>query len=153
MHTRMHLAQSPRTATCACTCPLRRIALARALLMDPRMLLLDEATSALDAESEHIVQEAIDRLMADRTTIVVAHRLSTVRTADTICVVQRGRIAERGSHDELLAIEAGVYRALVRRQMEGKQGSLSSPPSSLALAESHADQPGRLEKTGTATAA
>jgi len=97
----------------------QRIAIARALLMNPRMLLLDEATSALDAESEHIVQEAIDRLMRNRTTIVVAHRLSTVHSADTICVVQRGRIAEQGTHEDLLAL-SGVYHQLVRRQMAGK---------------------------------
>uniref|UniRef100_A0A7S4BWS6 ABC transporter domain-containing protein n=4 Tax=Chrysotila carterae TaxID=13221 RepID=A0A7S4BWS6_CHRCT len=83
------------------------------------MLLLDEATSALDAESEHVVQEAIDRLMAERTTVVVAHRLSTVRGADCICVVSKGKIIERGRHEDLIA-QDGLYKKLVQRQMAGK---------------------------------
>ena len=103
----------------------QRIAIARALLVDPRFLLLDEATSALDAESEHVVQEAIDRLMANRTTVVVAHRLSTIAGADTICVVQKGRIVERGAHDELIQLD-GVYKALVSRQLAGKGESVGS---------------------------
>lgn len=74
----------------------QRVAIARAILKDPRILLLDEATSALDAESERIVQEALDRVMANRTTVIVAHRLSTVRNADTIAVIHRGSIVERG---------------------------------------------------------
>ena len=82
------------------------------------MLLLDEATSALDAESEHVVQEAIDRLMRRRTTILVAHRLSTVRGDDCICAVHKGRIVERGTHDELIA-RKGMYYKLVRRQLQG----------------------------------
>uniref|UniRef100_A0A7S4F8U8 Bile salt export pump n=3 Tax=Chrysotila carterae TaxID=13221 RepID=A0A7S4F8U8_CHRCT len=96
----------------------QRIAIARALLIDPKMLLLDEATSALDAESEHVVQEAIDRLMAERTTVVVAHRLSTVRGADCICVVSKGKIIERGRHEDLIAqvlsqlLEAGRATSL-----------------------------------------
>eukprot|EP00908_Phaeocystis_cordata_P014119 Transcript_25220.p1 GENE.Transcript_25220~~Transcript_25220.p1 ORF type:complete len:481 (+),score=210.40 Transcript_25220:992-2434(+) len=96
----------------------QRIAIARALLMDPKVLLLDEATSALDAESEHVVQEAIDRLMSRRTTILVAHRLSTVRGADCICAVHKGRIVERGTHDELIA-QQGMYYKLNRRQLQG----------------------------------
>jgi len=106
----------------------QRIAIARAVLADPRMLLLDEATSALDAESEHIVQEAIDRLMTNRTTVVVAHRLSTISSADTICVVHKRRLAERGSHDELIRL-GGIYKQLVSRQLAGK----SAPGSSLDL--------------------
>jgi ATP-binding cassette subfamily B (MDR/TAP) protein 1 len=81
---------------------------------DPRILLLDEATSALDAESEHVVQEALDRIMVNRTTIVVAHRLSTIRNADVIAVVKNGVIVEQGKHDELMARENGAYHALVR---------------------------------------
>jgi len=93
----------------------QRIAIARAVLKDPRILVLDEATSALDAESEHLVQEALDRLMHGRTTLVIAHRLSTVRDADKVVVLANGRIAEAGTHDELIAVN-GVYRKLVERQ-------------------------------------
>lgn len=75
----------------------QRIALARAILKDPRILLLDEATSALDAESERVVQEALDRVMINRTTLIVAHRLSTVKNADAIAVIQHGKIVEEGS--------------------------------------------------------
>lgn len=74
----------------------QRIAIARAILKDPRILLLDEATSALDAESEKIVQEALDRIMINRTTVVVAHRLTTVRNADAIAVIHQGKIVEKG---------------------------------------------------------
>ena len=75
----------------------QRVAIARAILKDPKILLLDEATSALDAESERIVQEALDRIMINRTTLIVAHRLSTVRNADTIAVIHRGKIVEKGN--------------------------------------------------------
>ncbi|HET9146657.1 MAG TPA: ATP-binding cassette domain-containing protein, partial [Acetobacteraceae bacterium] len=93
----------------------QRIALARALLRDPRILLLDEATSALDAESEAAVQQALARLRKGRTTIVVAHRLSTVRDADLIVVMAEGRVLESGSHEALLAKE-GAFARLVRAQ-------------------------------------
>nr|CAI99870.2 putative ATP-binding cassette, sub-family B, member 10 [Brachidontes pharaonis] len=94
----------------------QRIAIARALIMNPKLLLLDEATSALDAESEHLVQEAIDRAMKSRTVIVIAHRLSTVRNASKVIVIDKGTIAESGTHDELIAKD-GVYKKLVLRQL------------------------------------
>ena len=94
----------------------QRIALARALLANPRVLILDEATSNLDAESEAAVQSALARIMADRTTIIVAHRLSTVRDADRIIVIDGARIVEQGGHDELME-RRGIYRRLVEHQL------------------------------------
>ncbi|XP_004485974.1 ABC transporter B family member 9-like [Cicer arietinum] len=91
----------------------QRIAIARAILKDPKILLLDEATSALDAESERIVQEALDRVSMNRTTVVVAHRLATIKGADIIAVVKNGLIAEKGRHDLLMKIDGGVYASLV----------------------------------------
>ncbi|HSB18867.1 MAG TPA: ABC transporter transmembrane domain-containing protein [Anaeromyxobacteraceae bacterium] len=93
----------------------QRVAIARAVLKDPRVLVLDEATSALDAESEHLVQEALERLMRGRTTLIIAHRLSTVVGADRVVVLDGGRIAQLGSHATLMA-EDGPYRRLVERQ-------------------------------------
>jgi ABC transporter fused permease/ATP-binding protein len=93
----------------------QRVAIARAILKDPAILVLDEATSALDSESEHLVQEALDRLMEGRTTLVIAHRLSTVRDADRVVVLDGGRVVEEGTHDALLA-RNGLYRRLVERQ-------------------------------------
>ncbi len=93
----------------------QRISIARAILKNPPILILDEATSALDSESEHLVQQALDRLMADRTTLVIAHRLSTIRSASQICVMHEGRIVERGTHDQLIAL-GGYYTRLVEMQ-------------------------------------
>ncbi|KAL3754344.1 hypothetical protein ACJRO7_001558 [Eucalyptus globulus] len=94
----------------------QRVAIARAILKDPRILLLDEATSALDAESERIIQEALDRIMGNRTTVIVAHRLSTVRNADMIAVIHRGKMVEKGSHSKLLKDPDGAYSQLIRLQ-------------------------------------
>ena len=94
----------------------QRIAIARAILANPRILLLDEATSALDSESERLVNEALERLMQGRTSIVIAHRLSTVRDADRILVFHQGRIVESGTHDEMVA-QPGMYRLLVETQL------------------------------------
>ena len=94
----------------------QRIAIARAILRNPKILILDEATSSLDAESEHLVQEALDTLMKDRTTIIIAHRLATIRKVDTIYVIENGQISEKGTHESLVNQE-GTYNNLVRLQL------------------------------------
>ncbi len=95
----------------------QRVAIARAILRDPKILILDEPTSALDAKSEKIIQESLEELMKNRTTFIIAHRLSTVRRADKILVFKDGEIVETGQHDELLKIENGVYRHLYELQI------------------------------------
>ena len=103
----------------------QRIAIARALLRDPPILILDEATSALDTESERLVQQAIERLMRERTVLVIAHRLATVRDADEIVVLDAGRIVQRGSHEELLRA-GGLYRRLYDLQFRGEESVLGA---------------------------
>ena len=93
----------------------QRVSIARAILKNPPILILDEATSALDSESEHLVQEALERLMRNRTTLVIAHRLSTIAGADLICVMHEGRIVESGTHASLMELN-GFYKRLVDMQ-------------------------------------
>ncbi len=104
----------------------QRIAIARALLANPRILILDEATSSLDSESEALIQEGLNRLRQGRTTFVIAHRLSTIRSADQILVVEAGEILERGSHDELIAID-GRYKQLYDKQYRFEQNLFVNP--------------------------
>ncbi|KAK9084446.1 hypothetical protein Scep_030917 [Stephania cephalantha] len=99
----------------------QRVAIARAVLKDPRILLLDEATSALDTESERVVQEALDRIMLKRTTVIVAHRLSTIRNAHVIAVLHQGKLVEKGSHSELIGYPDGAYYQLVHLQNLNKE--------------------------------
>lgn len=94
----------------------QRVAIARALLTDPKILLLDEATSALDSESEYLVKQALDVLMKGRTVLVIAHRLSTVKNANLVCVVHKGKIVEQGTHEQLIQ-KNGLYNKLVKRQL------------------------------------
>jgi ATP-binding cassette subfamily B protein len=94
----------------------QRVAIARAFLADARILILDEATSSLDSESEVLIQQAMERLMVGRTTLVIAHRLSTVRALDRLLVFDKGRIAEEGDHDQLIRLSGGIYRRLFERQ-------------------------------------
>ena len=94
----------------------QRVAIARAILRDAPILILDEATSSLDSESEVLIQQAMDRLMEGRTTLVVAHRLSTVRALDRLLVMDHGRVIEEGSHEALIRLKNGLYRRLFERQ-------------------------------------
>ena len=100
----------------------QRLAIARAILKNPPVLILDEATSALDTESEEWVQKALDELMGHRTTLVIAHRLSTVRKADRILVIEKGRIVEEGKHADLLK-KKGLYSKLYRMQFREQEKS------------------------------
>ena len=133
----------------------QRVAIARAILADPRILILDEATSSLDSESEALIQAGLAELMKGRTTFVIAHRLSTIRRADTILVVEGGRIVERGKHEELLA-RGGRYSDLYTRQY-GLEANLFLNPGELVKVEED-DEPsvasadsgiGRLPLVGT----
>lgn len=102
----------------------QRIAIARAVLKNPSILILDEATSSLDSESERLVQEALDKLMVGRTSFIVAHRLSTIRNADKILVIDQGHVRESGTHEELIQIPDGIYAGLSKLQYRGEESSL-----------------------------
>ncbi|HXF83534.1 MAG TPA: ABC transporter ATP-binding protein, partial [bacterium] len=119
----------------------QRIAIARAILKDPRIIILDEATASLDSRSERLVQEALERLMAGRTSIVIAHRLSTVLSADRILVLDRGRIVQSGTHAQLLA-EGGLYAQLYREQFE--RGAAAPPPEASVGEQALAPASGQL---------
>ncbi|XP_005806663.1 ATP-binding cassette sub-family B member 9 [Xiphophorus maculatus] len=125
----------------------QRVAIARALIRQPRVLILDEATSALDAESEHIVQQALNSIMQQHTVLVIAHRLSTVEKADNIIVIDRGRVAERGNHSQLMAT-GGLYCKLVQRQVLGiETGAEDLNPSETVRWKS--DRGRRRQSTGS----
>ena len=105
----------------------QRISIARAVLKNPSILVFDEATAAVDSETEHLIQEAIERLISGRTTLMIAHRLSTLRKANKIIVLDQGRVIEFGSHDELMALK-GKYHKLIEIQSMGKhQDGLTVP--------------------------
>jgi subfamily B ATP-binding cassette protein MsbA len=106
----------------------QRISIARAILRNPKILILDEATSSLDSEAEALIQEALDKLMADRTTFVIAHRLSTVMNADEILVIDGGKIVERGTHEELVKNDGGLYQRLCRVQFKQSEEILAGRP-------------------------
>jgi subfamily B ATP-binding cassette protein MsbA len=111
----------------------QRVSIARAILKNPRILILDEATSSLDAQSEELVQQALEKLMAGRTTFIIAHRLTTIQNADEIIVLSQGEIAQRGTHEELMSVD-GIYRNLYQMQSVGANGDIDNR-------RSHSDKP------------
>ncbi len=118
----------------------QRIAIARALLMNPRILILDDSTSSVDTETEHLIQQALNELMSGRTTFVIAHRLSTVRRADLILVMDQGRIVERGTHDELLALN-GLYREIYELQLSKQHEMMELADFSQKVTQNRTSEP------------
>ena len=108
----------------------QRLAIARAVLADPKLLILDEATSNLDTDSERLIQQSLAVLMRGRTTFVIAHRLSTIASADLIVVVEHGRVSQTGTHAELMA-RGGKYRTMVEQQIHMTLGNMAPPPAEL----------------------
>ena len=104
----------------------QRVAIARTLLMDPKLLIFDDSTSSVDMRTEYLIQEALQNLMEGRTTFVIAHRLSTIQSADQILVIEHGEIVERGTHDELLALD-GRYRQLYDKQYRLERDRFINP--------------------------
>jgi ATP-binding cassette subfamily B protein len=125
----------------------QRVAIARALLMNPRILILDDSTSSVDSQTEHLIQQALDKLMEGRTTFVIAQRLSTVRRADLILVMDQGRIVQRGQHDELLAQE-GLYRQIYDLQLRDQEEFLATMEDIDEADPTPAHLPGRVPQTG-----
>lgn len=126
----------------------QRIAIARSILQNPQILLLDEATSALDRRNEREIQETLDKLSKDRTTIIVAHRLSTIRNADIIYVLSKGKVVESGSHTELLE-KNGAYAKLVQIQMEGLQHEMKDPQLLAAMSRKLSESPELMKHEST----
>jgi len=112
----------------------QRIAIARTLLMDPRVLILDDSTSSVDTQTEYQIQQSLQRVMEGRTTFVIAQRLRTVKMADQILVLQDGQIVERGRHDELLR-EDGIYRQIYDLELRDQEEALTAPAASPAAVE------------------
>jgi ABC-type multidrug transport system fused ATPase/permease subunit len=115
----------------------QRVAIARAFVRDPRLLILDDATSSVDVETEFLIQRALRSLMVGRTTVVIAHRLYTLRHADLILVLSGGRIAQRGAHDKLLD-EPGLYRTVYKQQSRGPEERVAPSVSPVSAARSQA---------------
>jgi ABC-type multidrug transport system fused ATPase/permease subunit len=125
----------------------QRVAIARALLMDPRILILDDSLSSVDTQTEKLIQEALDQLMEGRTTFVIAHRLSTVRRADLILVMDKGRVAQRGKHAELLA-QGGLYREIHDLQLQAAAAFLNDAEAPAVRGESPAPQSDLRDEEG-----
>ena len=106
----------------------QRVAIARTLLLDPPVLILDDSTSSVDSETETAIQRALDRVMEGRTTFIIAHRVSNLRRADQILVMDGGRVVERGTHRQLVAMEDGAYREIYRLQLEAESDALVETP-------------------------